>query len=172
LNSMKKILKHRPWLRGTMALTILALNFAIAVTPAVSGDFTSRKPTQAELAGITETIGRVFRGWGNLDLDLYMSAWSVNARQYLKNGVKRNYNEILSHRRSAFKKYREVHFFWEIHDCDIDSNKAYVSCFYEMTFVKVDGSSFNEGDEEYYVLEYMPDGRWLIIENYDYLLKR
>lgn len=169
---MKKIYKNRKWSRGAVILTALALALAVFVTTAVSGDFTSRKPTDAELGAITNTIGKVFKGWGSLDLDLYMSAWSVTARQYLKNGVERDYNQILNNRRSAFKKYKEVHYSWEILDCDIDNIRAYVSVRYEMTFGRFDGSSFSEQDEEYYVLEFTPDGRWLIVENYDYLLKR
>lgn len=164
--------KLRPWSRKMVVLVVFVLGLAIAAAPAVSGDFNTRKPTEAEMQGIMATIGKVFRGWGNLDLNLYMSAWSVDAHQYLKDGVERNYDQILSSRRNAFKKYREVHSSWRILDVDINVNTAYVSCYYEMTFVRLDGSSFNEANEEYYVLKYTPDGFWFIVENYDYLPKQ
>ncbi|MBN1574587.1 MAG: hypothetical protein JW984_15425 [Deltaproteobacteria bacterium] len=172
MDSTRELSRRRPLVKGIMILTFLSLCLTICVTPAVSGDFTARKPTDVEMAGITSTIDKVFKGWGNLDLDLYMSAWSVNARQYLKNGVERDYYQILERRRQDFQRYSQVKYYWEILDCDVEANRAYVSCHYKMTFTKYDGGVIREDDEEFYVLEYTPDGFWFIIENYDYLLSR
>ncbi len=164
MRSMRKICY-----KGTLTLIVLALLFVVSLVSAHSQGLDSRAPTDVERMDITARIERVFQGWAQLNLDLYMSAWSFNAHQYFKNGTERDYNQILNSRRIAFNKYRQVEYSWTMIGCDIVGNKAYVACSYTMRFTRKNGSSFTEDEDEYYTLELMPDERWLITENYDYL---
>jgi hypothetical protein len=155
--------------KGALTLMVLVLPFVVSLAPANSQGLDTRPPTDLERMNITTTIETVFQGWAQLNLNLYMSAWSYNAHQHFKNGTQRDYNQILNSRRDAFKKYSRVDYSWTMIGCDIVGNKAYVACSYTMKFFRKNGSSFTENEDEYYTLEIMPDGRWLITENYDYM---
>ena len=167
--SMKIRSMRKNFFKGTLTMIVLALLSVVFLVPANSQGLDSRAPTDFEKMNITSTIETVFQGWAQLNLNLYMSAWSFNARQYFKNGTERDYNQILNFRRNSFTKYSRVEYNWTMIGCDIVGNKAYVACSYTMKFFRKNGSSFTENEDEYYTLEIMPDGRWLITENYDYL---
>jgi|GEM_PF-2332136 len=165
------------------ALVFSGVAFADNVSPVRGGDslfidggcdvaitFGGRPTTAEERAGIEQTLRAVYDGWRNLDFDLYMSAWSINAKQFFKNGTIRDYNAIAEKRKKDFATYSRVDVYWEILSNEIKyENRAYVITMYTMTFYRKDGSSFTEAIEELYLLELQPNGRWLIIENYDYI---
>lgn len=118
---------------------------------------------------IKNTIGTVFEAWETLDVNKYMSVWSYDAYQYLKNGVVRDYEELKEDREEMFLKYSMVVVSWEILNIYRTEETATVYCQYRMTFYRADGGSFTEDDRERYVLELFPDGKWYIVSNYDYL---
>ncbi len=118
---------------------------------------------------IKRTIGTVFEAWEALDVDKYMSVWSYSARQELKNGVVRNYEELKRNRIITFQKYTKVDASWEILNISRRENRAIVDCHYRMTFDKANGESFTEDERERYVLILSSDGKWLIAVNYDYM---
>jgi len=132
--------------------------------------FGGRPTTAEERAGIEQALRAVYDGWRTLDFDLYMSAWSINAKQFFKDGTIRDYNAIANKRKKDFATYSRVDVYWEMLSNEIKyENRAYVITMYTMTFFRKDGTSFTEAIEELYLLERQPDGRWLIIENYDYI---
>ena len=99
-----------------------------------------------------------------------MSAWSVDALQIFMDGTRRNYTAISNKRKKDFATYRRVDVYWEMLSNEIKyENRAYVATRYTMTFYKKDGTSFSEAAEELYIMELQSNGRWLIIENYDYI---
>jgi hypothetical protein len=132
--------------------------------------FGGRPTTAEERAGIEQTLRAVYDGWRTLDYDLYMSAWSIDAKQFFKDGTIRDYNAIAAKRKKDFATYSRVDVYWEMLSNEIKyENRAYVITMYTMTFFRKDGTSFTEAIEELYLLELQPNGRWLIIENYDYI---
>jgi ketosteroid isomerase-like protein len=157
--------------------------FAADVSPAMGGDslfidngwdvavtFGGRPTTPAERAEIEQTLLAIYDGWRRLDFDLYMSAWSVNALQIFMDGTRRDYTAIANKRKKDFAAYTRVDVYWEMLDNEIKyENRAYVITRYTMTFYRKDGSHFTESTEELYVMELQGNGRWLIIENYDYI---
>ncbi len=106
--SMKMRPMRKICFKGALALMVLAIPFVVSLAPANSQGVDTRPPTDFERMNITTTIETVFQGWAQLNLNLYMSAWSFNARQYFKNGTERDYNQILNSRRNAFNKYSRV----------------------------------------------------------------
>jgi ketosteroid isomerase-like protein len=132
--------------------------------------FGGRPTTAEERAGIEQTLRDVYDGWRTLDFVRYMSAWADNAHQFFKNGTVRDYNAIAEKRKKDFATYSRVDVYWELLSVEIKyETRAYAITMYTMTFFKKDGSSFTEAIEELYLLELQPNGRWLIIENYDYV---
>ncbi len=118
------------------------------------------------------TVGIVFDGWRHLNVNEYMSAWDSNAVQYLKNGIVRNYAQILENRANTFPTYSRVDATWTAESVEIYGNTAYVTVRYSMTFYKKNGKVITENEKEFYVLEKRPDMMWFITENYDYLPKK
>jgi hypothetical protein len=111
----------------------------------------------------------VFEGWRRLDVNVYMSTWDGGAVQYLRNGISRDYGQILADRTSAFTKYSRVDATWTADSIEIYGGKAFVVVTYSMTFYRKDGKVIHEDEKEFYVLKQYPDSGWGIIENYDYL---
>ena len=136
----------------------------------VAMTFGGRPPSPSERAEIERTLLAVYDGWRMLDFDLYMSAWSIHALQIFMDGTRRDYTAIANKRKKDFNTYRRVEVYWEMLDNEVKyENRAYVVTRYTMTFYRQDGSSFTESAEELYVMELQSNGRWLIIENYDYI---
>lgn len=115
------------------------------------------------------TIETVFEGWRRLDVNVYMSPWDGEAVQYLRNGISRDYGQILVDRANAFTKYSRVDATWTADSIEIYGGKAFVVVTYSMTFYKKDGKVIHEDEKEFYVLKQYPDSGWGIVENYDYL---
>jgi len=164
-------------------LLLSGAGFAADSPPVMEGDslfvdggwdvaitFGGRPTTAEEKAGIEQTLRAVYDGWRTLDFDLYMSAWSINAKQFFMDGTIRDYNAIAEKRKKDFATYRRVDVYWELLSNEIKyETRAYVITMYTMTFYRKDGTSFTEAIEELYLMELQPNGRWLIIENYDYI---
>jgi hypothetical protein len=132
----------------------------------------AQQGTAEDQKGVLITVGIVFDGWRHLNVNEYMSAWDSNAVQYLKNGVVRNYAQILANRANTFPTYSRVDATWTADSVEIYGNTAYVVVRYSMTFYKKNGKVITENEKEFYVLEKKPDMMWFITENYDYLPKK
>lgn len=130
-------------------------------------------PKEDYSATVREPIINLFKAWGKLDLDLYMSQWSLNAFQSSRKTPSRDYQDIYQRRERFFDQLRSVQVVdREIVSIDFISHiEAELKVKYSMIFNRKNGRRFSEDDVlERYVVKYdKQQERWLISENYDYI---
>lgn len=140
--------------------TATAIPFKDAV-PVVDLKSTARKP-----------IDNLFRAWVNLDFQLYISQWSMDAVQYAKGRIS-DFSSIKTKRKNDFRAYRRVTATYRIEGIEFtkDCRSAIAKVKYSMSFQKQSGQTIFENDirERYHLSYDFRLQRWIIKENYDYL---
>ena len=129
-----------------------------ASLPDVARDFT---PMQ-------QPIHNLFNAWTMLDIDAYLDQWSPNARQFVGKKVRR-FGEIEAARRKLFKRLDAVEVVrYQLWFRGYEDGVASFDASYSMKFHFRDGRVLAEQERETYRVA-RDDGRWVIIENRDYL---
>ncbi|MFH1793292.1 MAG: caspase family protein [Pseudomonadota bacterium] len=129
-----------------------------AALPEVARDFT---PMQ-------QPIHDLFNAWTMLDIDAYLDQWSPNARQFVGKKVRR-FREIEAARRKLFKRLDAVEVVrYQLWFRGYEDGVASFDASYSMKFHFSDGRVLAEQERETYRVV-QDDGRWVIIENRDYL---
>ncbi|MCO5160083.1 MAG: caspase family protein [Mesorhizobium sp.] len=129
-----------------------------AALPEVARDFT---PMQ-------QPIHDLFNAWTMLDIDAYLDQWSPDARQYVGKKMRR-FREIEAARRKLFKRLDAVEVVrYQLWFRGYEDGVASFDASYSMKFHFRDGRILAEQERETYrVAE--ENGRWVIVENRDYL---
>ena len=131
----------------------------------------SVEPFSLALLDDSDPVHKIFEAWGGLDVDLYMNQWSRDAVQF-SNNYYRNYQDINNKRTHDFKhKYQKVVVNKLVVGSILDMKYfAVINVDYSMSYVRANGSKFNEKNSEIYFLTYSSvENRWFIEVNYDYL---
>lgn len=130
-----------------------------AALPEVARDFT---PMQ-------EPIHELFNAWGKLDIDAYLDQWSPDARQKVGNKT-RKFSEIKAARQKLFRRLASVEVNrYQLWFRGYKDGVASFDASYSMTFNFADGRVLTERERETYRVVRDEDGRWVIIENRDYI---
>lgn len=122
---------------------------------------------------ISVPVDNLFKAWTELNLNLYMDQWDPAAVQYSKKFNPRNYQDILTRRRSLFGRLQSVSVLnYNITDIkEQGNNQSSLIVKYSMIFYFKNGKKINESNiTEKYILKYDNlKKRWVILENFDYI---
>nr|AGD93239.1 putative xylanase/chitin deacetylase [uncultured bacterium] len=115
-----------------------------------------------------QPIHRLYAAWEALDIDAYAAQWSPSAVQ-LVGAKKRSFADIVQRRARLFPKLAGVEVErYQVWFRGFEDDIASFDASYDMAFYFKDGRVVRESERETYATRKI-DGRWLIIENRDYL---
>jgi len=117
------------------------------------------------------TIRQLFKAWENLQFEAYMSVWSEDALQVMRNGKTRNYADIyFTRKKQMSNSYQEVNVpHVGIEFIEVTTEEVFLKVEYSMEFHLTKDKVLYENEFEYYRLRPDATGKWLIVKNMDYI---
>ena len=115
-----------------------------------------------------QPIHGLYTAWEALDIDAYAAQWSPSAVQHIGN-KKRSFADIIARRAKLFPKLVAVEVErYQVWYRSFENGVASFDASYDMAFYFKDGRVVRESERETYSTRKI-QGRWLIVENRDYL---
>lgn len=122
----------------------------------------------ADFDAMQQPIHRLYAAWEALDIGAYAAQWSPGAVQRVGR-KKRGFADILARRAKLFPKLAGVEVErYQVWFRGVEDDTASFDASYDMAFYFKDGRVLRESERETYSTRKI-DGRWLIVENRDYL---
>lgn len=121
-----------------------------------------------DFEAMQQPIHGLYAAWEALDLDAYAAQWSANAVQHV-GGKTRSFADILARRAKLFPRLAGVEVErYQVWYRGFENGVASFDASYDMAFYFKDGKVLRESEREIYSTRKV-QGRWLIVENRDYL---
>lgn len=144
-----------------------AQEFTVAAAEPVA-ETSQLRDIALDFDAMQQPIHGLYAAWEGLDLDAYAAQWSASAVQHV-GGKKRGFADIIARRAKLFPRLASVEVErYQVWYRGFDNGVASFDASYDMAFYFKDGRVLRESERETYSTRKV-EGRWLIVENRDYL---
>lgn len=126
------------------------------------------RDVSVDFEAMQQPIHLLYAAWESLDIDAYAAQWAPDAVQHYGR-KKRGFADIMARRAKLFPRLAGVEVErYQVWFRGFEDGAASFDASYDMAFHFKDGRVLHERERETYVTRKV-DGRWVIVENRDYL---